>query len=99
MTFGKRIFFFVIVSLVCCFIIMPKHNHGQNTFGIRIESKFKVNNESLFKLLRKLELKLERNLFKECDMLVLAYLYRIIKDKVKNLDVDRRPDFWYSRQG
>jgi len=58
-----------------------------------------MSHEFIMKVLSLLELRLETSIFKESDMLVLAYLDKIIKDKIKYLDVDRRPDFWYLRQG
>ena len=91
---------YIYIAIYFCLSIMPKHSYGQ----LMLEQKSKTNSNHLtdaflMKVLSILELKLEKSLFDESDMLVLAHLGRIINEKFKYLNVDRRPDFWYSRQG
>ena len=53
----------------------------------------------ILNILNELEYRLEKNILKENDLYVLAYLIKIIDGRRKYLGVDERPDYWYLRQG
>ena len=53
----------------------------------------------ILSILNELQYRLDKNILKENDLYVLAYLIKIIDERKKYLGVDERPDYWYLRQG
>jgi hypothetical protein len=84
----------VTIALV---LTLTKNSHGK--FYQNKPKMYGTNDTAILNLLSQLEYKLERNLLKDNDYYVLAYLIKIINERKRYLGVDERPDYWYSRQG
>jgi hypothetical protein len=92
----NKLIFSLLLTIVLI-LTLTKYSHGQ--FYQNKPKMSTTNDTAILNLLNQLEYKLERNLLKENDYYVLAYLIKIINERKRYLGVDERPDYWYSRQG